>query len=222
MPKMLKIKKAKRKFYNKWLYKTSLKLDGASIFRIYSIDQIVEFLEDENKNVRSYFLGKARLNKNEYLRLIEFLSGYSQESYSLRIESSILDIYSNDKEFNRCLRENFLEIVRSSYEPEEYLTRTDENDVILAKKYPKEHFKYRVYVLAHKIKDPEEKNKYVKWIEGQPGVSISEAVKAWFLTTHYNWDRRYILVKEESDLLMLKMRNSDVLGKVLRYRLLDK
>lgn len=219
---MLKIKKTKKKFYNKWLYKTSLKIDGASVFRMYTFDQIKNVLDNTDEKHKSYFLEKARKNKTDFSRIIDFLSGIPKETYSLRIESSILDIYSNDKKFNLSILDNLKDMVRSSFEPEEYLLNTDENDLILAAKYPKDVYKFRVYVLAHKIKSLEEKLRYLSWIQTQPGISMSEKVKEWFMTCNYNWDRRYILAKEESDLLMLKMRNSDVVGKILRYKLLDK
>jgi len=219
---MLKIQKTKKKFYNKWLYKTSLKIDGASVFRSYTFDQIKNVLDDAGPTNRSYFLEKARKNKKDFSRIIDFLSSVPKETYNIRIESSILDIYSNDEKFNSAARNNLTDLVRSSFEPEEYLLNTNENDLILAAKYPKDMYKFRVYVLPHKIKDQEEKSRYLNWIQTQSGISMSEKVKEWFLNCNYNWDRRYILAKEESDLLMLKMRNSDVVGKILRYKLLDK
>jgi hypothetical protein len=51
---------------------------------------------------------------------------------------------------------------------------------------------------------------------------MSEAVKTWFIHTDWNWDRRYILVDEESTLLMLKLRNSDFMGKIYEYVIVDK
>jgi hypothetical protein len=56
----------------------------------------------------------------------------------------------------------------------------------------------------------------------QPGIKISDTVKTWFMVTNWNWDRRYIYVATEADLLMLKLRSSDVVGSVFKYEIVDK
>jgi hypothetical protein len=71
--------------------------------------------------------------------------------------------------------------------------------------------------------DKEGKMQYVNWLKKQyPKVTCTEAVEKWFVTTDWNWDRRYILVKDESMLLMLKLRNPDVVGRIYNYQLCDK
>jgi hypothetical protein len=47
-------------------------------------------------------------------------------------------------------------------------------------------------------------------------------VQKWFLKTDWNWDRRYVLVEDEGTLLMMKLRNSDVVGTVYNYVVTDK
>ena len=71
--------------------------------------------------------------------------------------------------------------------------------------------------------DPDEKIKYLNWIKGQGDkMSMSMSVRGWFLTTNWNWDRRYMWVEDEQSLLMLKLRNASVVGKIHRYALADK
>jgi type I restriction-modification system DNA methylase subunit len=70
--------------------------------------------------------------------------------------------------------------------------------------------------------DKEGKAEYLSWLDKQKNVLISEAVKNWFMSTDWNWDRRYILVEDNKTLLFLHMRNADVLGKVYEYVLSDK
>ena len=53
-------------------------------------------------------------------------------------------------------------------------------------------------------------------------ISLSESVKMWFITTDWNWDRRYVFVDNEQTLLLLKMRNCDAIGKVYEYKIGDK
>jgi hypothetical protein len=42
------------------------------------------------------------------------------------------------------------------------------------------------------------------------------------MKTEWNWDRRYVLVEDEGTLLMLKLRNPEVMGSVYNYVLSDK
>jgi hypothetical protein len=71
--------------------------------------------------------------------------------------------------------------------------------------------------------DKEGKQKYIAWLKTQEDrVTCTPAVEKWFMTTDWNWDRRYILVQDESTLLMLKLRNSEVVGRIYNYVVSDK
>jgi hypothetical protein len=61
------------------------------------------------------------------------------------------------------------------------------------------------------------------WVESQNGkITISPALKDWFISTNWNWDRRYVLVEDEKTLLMLKLKNSDAVGSIYDYVISDK
>jgi hypothetical protein len=53
-------------------------------------------------------------------------------------------------------------------------------------------------------------------------IRMSKVVKAWFMYTDWNWDRRYLLVEDTPTLLMLQMRSGDAVGKVYEYAVVDK
>ena len=53
-------------------------------------------------------------------------------------------------------------------------------------------------------------------------ILISPIVKDWFIKTEYNWDRRYVLVEDSQTLLLLKLRNSEALGRIYDYVISDK
>jgi len=55
-----------------------------------------------------------------------------------------------------------------------------------------------------------------------PRVTCTPAVEKWFLITDWNWDRRYILVEDDQTLLMMKLRNADVVGKIYNFVISDK
>jgi hypothetical protein len=77
--------------------------------------------------------------------------------------------------------------------------------------------------LPHKIKDRKDKKEYVNWVSGQNNrILISDAVKEWFITTDWNWDRRYVLIEDSQTLLMLKLRNPEALGRIYDYVISDK
>ena len=67
------------------------------------------------------------------------------------------------------------------------------------------------------------KKKYIDWLKTQmPRVTCTSAVETWFLATDWNWDRRYILVEDDQTLLMMKLRNADVVGKIYNFVISDK
>jgi hypothetical protein len=42
------------------------------------------------------------------------------------------------------------------------------------------------------------------------------------MKTDWNWDRRYVLVEDEGTLLLMKLKNSEVVGTVYNYVIVDK
>lgn len=222
-----KIKLTSRKFYNKWLYKITLRQPGCQIFRYKNINGIKEFCFQEEAECRTYSVyHKAFLNKDNILQLCEFFERYDKSIWSKRIELSNLDIYTNDYDFYKDFVKEFYDHVLHQFEP---TTETKEllqnnSSTVAVKKLPHNKYQYRVYLLPHKMaKDREGKQKYLDWLKGQGDkVTCSEAVQSWFLLTDWNWDRRYILVEDESMLLMLKLRNSEVIGRVYNYIVCDK
>jgi hypothetical protein len=85
-------------------------------------------------------------------------------------------------------------------------------------------YQHKVFLLPHKLAgDDEGKQKYLNWVDTQGDkIKISECTKQWFLATNWNWDRRYVYVDSEQTLLMLKLRNPDVIGRVYDYVVVDK
>jgi hypothetical protein len=78
-------------------------------------------------------------------------------------------------------------------------------------------------LLPHKVKNEDQKNDFLNWCESQDGkITLSAAIKEWFLYTKWNWDRRYVLVQDEQTLLMMKLKNSDAVGTIYDYVVSDK
>lgn len=224
-----KTKQTNRKFYGKWLYKASFKLDGAGLFRNKSFDEIETFCNSNTDPDRynSYSIWKRAWNNRESLKEFTlFLKPYDKTTYNLRIEGSLIDVYTNDSSLYNDISSRFTDILRHRFEPSEANISVLESgqNYITVDKLPKGRYNFRVYLLPHKMKgDSEGKQRYLDWLKKQtPKVTCTPSIEKWFLTTDWNWDRRYILVEDESTLLMLKLRNSEVVGRVYNFIVSDK
>lgn len=222
----MKTLKTNRKFYNKWLYKISFEIKGSSIFRNLSLDDIKEHcLKESNEHPNYSLYSKAWVNREQILSLAEFLSTRDSRIYTKRIEQTLMDFYTNDKDFYEDISEEFKDALIHRFEPDElHIDLLEQPEVIITAKYPHNRYKYRVYLKPHMLKgDKESKKKYVEWLKSQyPRITCTTAVQKWFIKTDWNWDRRYVLVEDEGTLLMLKLRNSEVMGRVYNYVIADK
>lgn len=225
--KSQKIKLTSRKFYGKWLYKISLRQAGCAIFRNYKFDYIKELCQSNTDLGRPYSVHqKAYNNRENILRLCEVLEKFDPVIWTKRIENSNLDLYTNDINFYQTVSQEFQDTVLHQFEPDPSTVNllTDSASAVAVKKLPHNRFQYKVYLLPHKMSgDREGKEKYIEWLKNQGDrVTCTPAVERWFIKTDWNWDRRYILVENESMLLMLKLRNSEVVGRIYNYVLIDK
>jgi hypothetical protein len=222
----MKTKKNSRKFYNKWLYKISLKLEGASAFRIYTLEQLKKICLNENTGTTGdRFLDSLRNSRAEYLDLIEIFEQLDPKEWSKRIERSLIDIYTNDQTVYNTVSEKFQNIIKQRFEPQEGSEDLlDDIGIIVTKKYPHKRYRFKVFLLPHKLaREYEAKQRYVNWIKTQtPRITCTPAVENWFIRTDWNWDRRYVLVEDENTLLLMKLRNSEVIGRVYKYVISDK
>ncbi len=222
-----KTKQTNRKFYGKWLYKSTFNIEGCGMLRTKNLDEIEEFCLGPDPDTHSYSIWqRAWINRETILPFVKFLKNYTKNTYNLRIEKSLVDVYTNDKQFYELISNNFENILRHKFEPLEHTIDllTENQHFISVKKLPKNRYNYRVYLLPHKMKgDLEGKQKFVDWLKKQdPKITCTPAVQKWFINTDWNWDRRYVLVEDESTLLMLKLRNSDAIGRIYNFVVSDK
>jgi len=216
---MIQYKPTKKLFYGKWLYKVSYNIDGCSYIRHKSFDGLERSIDQLMPN--STYNRKILGSKEELIRLTSNLKAIPRESYDIRVETNIIDVYTNDEAFFNSLILLLPGRIRYAQKPstisEQQLT---DKRTILVKKYPQDRFTMRVYLKPHKM-ELSDKGPYIAWLKEINGVSISDAVQQWFITTHWNWDRRYILVDNEKTLLFLKLKNSSVIGTVYNLVLQD-
>jgi len=213
--KMIKPQYISRKFYGKWLYKVTLKVPGITVFRLPIVTDL-----------RSYFLKRQdsiESNQEIIIDLHNYLSSIDKNSYGKRIERNLIDLYSNDETFCLEIIEKFKSNLVHYFAPDPKIDKDNiDARTIIAKKYPHNKYQYKAFLQPHRIQDKESKINLIDWMSSQPGIKISDRVKQWFLVTTWNWDRRYIYVATEADLLMLKLRSSDAVGSVFKYEIVDK
>ena len=224
---MIRSRYTKRKFYGKWLYKATISVPGISIFRLKSIDDVIEFCDSNHQKTQHQhsIKDKAYSNRVKIREVAVMLNTWPVNDWSKRIEHNSVDLYTNDEEIYKEISEKCEDIITGLFEPNpETIDSLDHPSNVLVKKYPHNRYKHKVYLLPHKIStDKDVRDAYLDWVEQQsPRILISEAVKKWFMTTFWNWDRRYVLVEDNQTLLMLKLRNPDVIGRVYDYVLTDK
>jgi hypothetical protein len=223
--KQFKAKQTTRKFYNKWSYKVSLEIKGAGVYRTVPLSEISNYCEKCNENTNRNSIGtRVYHNKEQIVELANFLLNYDPSIWSKRIENSNIDFYTNDSEFYNNISNQFKDQVNLRFEPDTTSNILDQPQVIVGKKLPHNKYQFRVYLLPHKLAgDREEKEKFINWMKTQiPKIRLTDTVIKWFMHTDWNWDRRYILVEDEATLLMLKLRNSLVVGRVYNYVISDK
>jgi hypothetical protein len=204
--KSMKSKSTTRKFYNKWYYKISLKCKSASILRSMSLEAVLQLHCNNNDPEGLGTICKA-------------LISYDKTLYATRIEGKRLDIYTNSKEMFQDLVSKLSPIIQNLVAPtSESLSLLTENN-ILTKKYPHNRYQHKVFLYPHKLaNDISAKQTYINWLETQnPRILISEKTKEWFIKTNWNWDRRYLYVEDEKTLLLLKLRNPEVIGRIYKY-----
>jgi len=189
-----KIKTTKRKFYNKWTHKISLNIKEAWRFH------------------RSQPLSGDLLDLDSFLD-----ENFESSLYSIRVEDSIFDIYTNDINLHASMLKRFHGFLRSTSVPEsDVLADLGQHD-ILSKSYPHGKFQFKVFLTPHKL-TMDEKLNFLGWISKQSdGFLISDAVSNWFIKMVYNYDRRYMYVLDEKTLLMIKLKMPEALGTVYRY-----
>lgn len=220
-------KQTKRKFYGKWLYKVSLDLPGAALFRFNLPNDVLAYIDHSTTSNRyiSSYVKLAQAHRDCFVKYLNTISTYSKDLYAVRIESRMLDIYTNERALFDEMSFNCTGFIRGRFEPsKDTIDIVSQPFKIAANKLPHNMYQHKVFLLPHKLAgDDAGKQKYLNWVDTQGDkIKISECTKQWFLATNWNWDRRYVYVDSEQTLLMLKLRNPDVIGRVYDYVVVDK
>lgn len=221
-----KPKKTKKKFYNKWIYRSSFDIPGYSISRYYRSCDLEKFLESPiSDNAIKYIWSMERLaksNRHDVLRFHHYITSLDNTTYQIRLEKNQVDFYTNDCDLYNEILQQFSDCCINRYEPSDDLILEDGK--ITVNKFPHDKYKYKVFLKPHTLKNhTDEKQQYIDWLKGQKErIYITSSTITWFMNTTWNWDRRYMYIADDQTLLLTKLRNSSVLGRIYEYKIPDK
>ena len=215
-----------KKYYNKYLYKITLRIPGVASLRYDKPAVLLEKIKNRISSPRypSLFWKQHNLDHNDGLRFLHILKEFDGD-YGKRIESYSIDVYTNNKDLYDKLSNNLEHVAVHRTEPDVQNQKLyDDINTIVCKNLPHGKYEYKVYLQPHKIPaDRETRYSIIQWLAKQcPKITFTDAVQHWLLYTTQNWDRRYILVDNEQTLLMLKLRHSELFGKVYKHVVADK
>jgi hypothetical protein len=225
---LVNYKKTKKKFYNNYIYKVSLIIDGSGALRYYSFPELLDLLVHQDKisensrgyreNIKIKFVSKA----NIWFAMLNTLMSF-EGKYSKRMEGDILDIYTNEESLYSSLCKQFPDQIRIRFQPEKGMEQIllDSEKQIFVSDIPHGIYNYKVFLTPFKVTG--DRKKLCDWMETQiPKITFTPSVKKWCLQNNSNWDRRYIYVDTEATLLMLRLRSSDMIGQVHKFIKSDK
>ena len=209
-----------KKFYDKWLYKVTIDVSQYSHallnFNKFH-NRMKEFCENGSYwwSFTKHQQNRLKLHKDAIIELVDFVDMYPKTDWSTRTEYN-MSIFTNDVNMYNAMCAKFTVIER--WEPDLTNATLDTPNVIAVKKLPYGKYRFKVFLKPHKILDPAEKQEYIKWMNTQvPRITFSEAIQDWIMYTRWSGDARYILVEDEQTLLMLRMRNQAIIGRIYEH-----
>lgn len=225
-------KKTKKKFYNKYIYKVSLKLEGAYALRTLGHQEILDFAtglrappqsDDYEFSTQTWRQKNAHLiqsNSKVWISLLGILNSVPKEESTVRIETDILDIYTNNKSLYESLCYEFSDITRTRHEPAPGMTDTllDSNQEIFVKELPHCMYNFQVDLKTPKSLTFEELENLADWCKSRrPAIAFTDATYKWLVKRDMFNTRRWIYIDTESTLLMLRLRCNDLVSTVRKY-----
>lgn len=214
-----------RLFYNKWLYKISLHLNGIGVMRYRDVSHLNCYFNHHIDNVHpNSMFNRAFANKEKITQIGLLLSNYKKGTFQKRIEGDLLDLYTNDTMLIKHVEMNFSNHIRGVWfpNPKNINQLQSEEKAIFVKQYPHKKYKYRVYLKPH-CGTYDKKNNFITWLAEQGDkTTLSKSITNWFLITDINWDRRYVLIEDESLLLLMRLHSPEFIGTIYKFVIKDK
>ena len=225
-------KQTKKKFYNKYIYKVSLRLEGAYALRTLSHQEILDFatgLRPPPQSDEAMFSTITWRGKNAqtivehgktWISFLGIINTVPKNEVTIRIETNILDVYTNNKILYKTLCYEFADITRNRHEPAPGMEDTllDSDQEIFVKELPHNMYNYQVDLKTPKSLKYNELVSLAEWCKSRkPAIAFTDATYNWLLKRDIFNTRRWIYVDNDSTLLMLRLRCNDLIGTVRKY-----
>ena len=225
-------KQTKKKFYNKYIYKVSLRLEGAYALRTLGHQEILDFAtglrpppqsDDTMITTQSWRTKNAHSilkHGKTWISFLGIINTVPKNEATIRIETNILDVYTNNKTLYKTLCYEFSDITRNRHEPAPGMKDTllDSNQEIFVKELPHSMYNYQVDLKTPTSLKYNELVSLAEWCKSRkPAIAFTDATYNWLLKRDVYNTRRWIYVDTESTLLMLRLRCNDLLGTVRKY-----
>lgn len=115
----LPVKLTNRKFYNKWLYKVTLNINGGNLMRYNNMLDVARYcvINDPDNKIWGWN-NKVYSDKEDLYKIAYFLSNKDKSLWSKRVERDYIDFYTNDESMFEELSTLVPERIKHRFAPE--------------------------------------------------------------------------------------------------------
>ncbi len=221
LSKSIKTVDTRRLFYNKFMYRATLKIVGARYLRNAKNIQDVNVIADQaharvlahNKKFglgsRMYPPKSSELESATLEKIIEFKNNLAKNAGTFRIEHNSFTVYTNDTQILNELLTN----ISSDWEIS--LSNPAPDGVILFKNDPPA--KYRAYLKNQEVSSSF-RSEMTSYITRTPSIKPSPSFNDWLKKASWKflWGQLFIDYDDDKDLFMLRLMFSDIVAKTYK------
>lgn len=193
LPKTLLVKDTLKLFHNKYQYKIVFRSSGAILFRNKNYNYAHNIL---NKNSKPFYLKIKEEDKNQIEKMINLLETFDQNEFTLRIESPLISLYTNNEKYIENIISADSKNVKYVCVPNKNLPALEKNNVIVKKL----NFQYKVYIGTTN----QNYNSFVAWAEQNSKIKITKKCKK-DLSNSKSFGGSYFYVADEKNMTVVKL-----------------
>jgi hypothetical protein len=199
LPKNLRIKETLKLFLDKYNYKISFICPAAAMFRSKNYEYALTKL---NEVEPAHFSDpwskiKSAPDLKYCYAVLDALKSFDDSLYEIRIESPIVNVYTNDTKYIETLAKIADKDVKFVSMPNGNVQTISKGKVIVKKL----DFDFKVFLGTIKKRDY---SNFVSWAQNSKKIRLTKKVVK-DLSKDYSWGGGYFYVKDEQTLTMVKM-----------------
>ena len=179
--------KSSKLFYNKWPYKISCKINGASKISIFGLESTHRWC---NSNAKARLAYEKEIDKIDLLKFLEAVTPFiKNENVQIRVESQNFNLFCKDpsvlKEIDNRLQKWICQIEGPTTQEEYDFMLENGYKKILVDNLPKDIYQYKIYFKpSYSL---ENRFNFLTWTNNYGDkINISTCTRRWF-EGHRNW-----------------------------------